>query len=336
MVEKDCEICGKHFKSYKKNPRFCSMECKLIDRENNRVYKSCDYCHETFFMPKSVYEISIKRNQQRFFCCKECRIESEKHNIDDIRKEFEEKGYELISDCYESAKTYLKYYCNIHKDKGVLKITYDNFKTGYGCKYCGRDKIGKAKRNDMEKVKNVFLSHDLILVEGQEYHNSQQKLKYICKHHPEKGIQEMSYGNALDCHCPFCRCSRGEKEISNYLDSNNIKYESQKKFSGLIGIGGGLLSYDFYLPDFNMLIEYQGEQHYFPFNFKDRKDRDSETAIHNYEKQVKHDILKKEYAINNNFNFLEIPYTEYKNISKILNENINTKILRDCGAVMVT
>ena len=234
MVEKNCEICGKYFKSRKKNPRFCSMECRLTDRENNRVYKSCDYCHETFFMPKSVYENSIKRNQQRYFCCKECRTESEKRNIDDIRKEFKEKGYELISDCYESAKTYLKYYCNIHKDKGVLEITYDNFKTGYGCRYCGIDKNANAKRNDIEKVKDTFLLHDLILVEGQEYHNTQQKLKYICKHHPEKGIQEMSYGNALSCYCPFCRCSKGEKEIPKYM----IKHQVRPGITGWAQING--------------------------------------------------------------------------------------------------
>lgn len=323
MITKKCEICGKIFSSNKKNPRFCSMKCRLIDRENNRVYKSCDYCHETFFMSKSVYENSIKRNQQRYFCSKKCRIESEKHNIEDIRKEFAEREYELISDTYGKAKDYLFYVCNKHKDKGILKITYDNFKTGYGCKYCGDDKTGSAKRNDLKKIKEAFLKHDMVLIDGQEYKNSSQKLQYVCLHHKEKGIQEMSYGNALKNHCPFCNKSKGESLIGEYLDAHHITYESQKKFDDLKGMGNGLLSYDYYLPEYNLLIEYQGEQHYRPVSIFGGEDQ--------FVVQQYNDDLKRTYAKNNNYLLLEIPYTEIKNTNELLNKNINTKILRDCG-----
>lgn len=333
MVEKNCEICGRYFKSKKPNPRFCSMECRLIDRENNRIYLSCDYCHKTFFIPKSTYDNCLKRNQKRHFCSKKCRLESEKHNIDDIRKEFENVGYELVSDCYQGAKSYLKYYCNKHRDKGILKIQYCNFSSGYGCRYCGQDKTASAKRNSFEKVAKAFLEHDLILIEEQEYHNSQQKLKYICKHHPEKGIQEMSYANALSNYCPFCSISKGEKSIINFLENNNIRYEPQKKFDGLLGMGGGLLSYDFYLPDYNTLIEYQGEQHYRPINFFGSNNDEAQKS---FEIQQIHDNLKRQYSIDNNYDLLEIPYTDFKNINTILENNINTKILRDCRAIMVT
>lgn len=49
---------------------------------------------------------------------------------------------------------------------------------------------------------------------------------------------------------------KGEKFIQNWLDKNNIKYEPQKKFNDLKDKLS--LSYDFYLPEQKVLIEYQG------------------------------------------------------------------------------
>lgn len=328
MITKECEVCGKLFSSYKKNPRFCSMECRLIDRENCRVYLSCDYCHETFYLSKSTYQNNIERNQKKYYCCKECRLKAETHNINDIKLEFAERDYELISDTYETAKTYLYYICNKHKEKGVLKITYDNFKTGCGCKYCGDDRTANAKRNPIDKVREKFAEHDMILVDGQEYHNAQMKLKYICIHHRDKGIQEMSYGNALRNHCPYCCKSKGEGLIEKYLDDNNIKYEYQKRFDDLKGNSNRLLSYDFYLPDYNTLIEYQGEQHYHPVTVFGG---DKQFTL-----QQQYDEMKRNYANNNDYRLLEIPYTEIKNINQLLDNSINTNILRDCGAIMAT
>lgn len=323
MTTKECEICGKTFSSAKKNPRFCSMDCRLKDREKNRIYMSCDYCHKTFYLPKNLYEKKIKNNQTKFCCSKECRIKSEQHNIEDIKKEFSEKDYTLLSETYGKAKDYLYYICNKHKDKGILKITYDNFKSGFGCKFCGDDRTREARRNDFDKVKDVFLKHDMLLIEDQIYKNSSQKLKYICIHHKEKGIQEMSCSNALKNYCPFCNIKKGELSISNYLDNQNVNYEFQKRFKDLLSNKNGHLSYDFYLPDYNLLIEYQGQQHYYPVDFFGGEEQ---FAI-----QKTHDEQKRKYAKDNNYKLLEIPYTEFDNINDILDNYINTKILRDCG-----
>ena len=100
--------------------------------------------------------------------------------------------------------------------------------------------------------------------------------------------------------CPICNESHGEKFIRNYLDKNNIKYESQKKFKDLKD--KTYLSYDFYLSDYNILIEYQGQQHYEPIKFNGKNNS-------NLEKQQYHDKLKREYAKNNGYKLLELKYT---------------------------
>lgn len=70
------------------------------------------------------------------------------------------------------------------------------------------------------------------------------------------------------------------------------------------------LPFDFYLPDYNLLIEYQGKQHFFNDFFKEN---------------IKHrqylDKIKKNFCISNNIDFLEITYKN--NIKQKLNKYIN-------------
>lgn len=105
---------------------------------------------------------------------------------------------------------------------------------------------------------------------------------------------------------PKCFLSKMEEEVSNFLKSKNIKFETQKTFDNLIDIRK--LSYDFYIPSKNLLIECQGEQHY------------KSIEIFGGEKQFRlqkhHDWLKRKYAKDNKINLIAIPYWE--NIEKIL------------------
>lgn len=110
--------------------------------------------------------------------------------------------------------------------------------------------------------------------------------------------------------CLDCTISKGEQRISNWLIKNNIKFEVQKKFDGLIGLGNGNLSYDFYLPRHNLLIEYQGEFH----------DGTAQLYKGHFEKQKEHDRRKREYAEQHNIDLLEIRYYDFDNIDNILSD----------------
>lgn len=116
-----------------------------------------------------------------------------------------------------------------------------------------------------------------------------------------------------------CGCikSHGETNIKRFLSDINIAYEYQKTFDNLLGTQNGKLSYDFYLPDYNLLIEYQGEQHDKPIGFFGGKEQ--------FLCQQKHDCIKREYAENNGYKLLEIWYWDYNNIDKILNKYLNTE-----------
>jgi hypothetical protein len=114
--------------------------------------------------------------------------------------------------------------------------------------------------------------------------------------------------------CPICNQSKGEKRISVYFDYKSIGYTPQKEFEGLVGLKNGNLSYDFYLPQYNLLVEYQGEFH-------------DGTAYQQTEKEFKqqqeHDKRKRDYANKNNIKLLEIWYKDFDKIEEILKRELN-------------
>ena len=152
-----------------------------------------------------------------------------------------------------------------------------------------------------------------------------------CKHEWEALISNRNKikGNG----CPECNKSHGERECNrvftskkfieiNQDDYNNLSninrikntyFIPQKTYKGLIGLGGRLLSYDFYLPKYNLLIEYQGE-------FHDGNVGEKAQSKKQLKKQIEHDKRKREYTLKNKYNFLEIWYWDFNNIEIILDE----------------
>lgn len=120
--------------------------------------------------------------------------------------------------------------------------------------------------------------------------------------------------------CPVCNESKGERKIRNLLESNKLFFIPQKEFANLVGLSGGNLSYDFYLPEQNLLIEFQGQ-------FHDGKGNDY--VKENLEKQQEHDKRKREYANHNNIGLLEIWYWDYDNIEEKLKNILNKEELND-------
>ena len=88
------------------------------------------------------------------------------------------------------------------------------------------------------------------------------------------------------------------------------------QYDDLLGISENKkLSYDFYLTDYNLLIEYQGKQHeeYICLWHDSYED---------FEKQLEHDKRKREYANNNGIKLIEIYDYEKHIINEVLNERI--------------
>ena len=69
------------------------------------------------------------------------------------------------------------------------------------------------------------------------------------------------------------------------------------------------------MPKFNLLIEYNGKQHY--------KSIEYFGGGKSLEIQQKRDFSKKQYCIKNNIKLIEISYLDFNNIEEILSIELN-------------
>ena len=201
------------------------------------------------------------------------------------------------------------------KDYHSYDILCHSFATGNRCLYCAGKKVHINDSLGTLYPKSLKLWSNKNKKSPYEYTpKSQQYVWWRC---PEDKHQDyyrsINSSNNRDFRCPECQCSKGEIEVGKILLKKELDYFPQKTFDGLLGLGNGLLSYDFYLYKYNLLIEYQGEMHerFVKGIHKSKKD---------FEKQQEHDRRKKEYAEQHSIKLLEIWYWDFDNIKKILDK----------------
>jgi len=138
----------------------------------------------------------------------------------------------------------------------------------------------------IEKAKLVhgdYYDYSLVDYKGENY-----KISIIC---PINGIFIQKINSHLcGSGCPFCKESKGERFISNYLEKEKIIFEKQYKFDDCRNILP--LPFDFYLPKYNTCIEFNGKQHYEPVSIFGGEEV--------FKNQQERDEIKKEYCKQNN------------------------------------
>ena len=107
-------------------------------------------------------------------------------------------------------------------------------------------------------------------------------------------------------HTQSCGCmtSLGESNIQKILQINNINFKKQHCFKDFVYEDTQHHPrYDFYLPDYNRLIEFDGKQHY------------EDSQWNSLDLQQQRDKLKNEYALQHNIPLVRIPYWERDNVT---------------------
>jgi len=183
----------------------------------------------------------------------------------------------------------------------------------YGCPSCSMEH-GCAKRRlstnevqDKLKLKNIKLIGNYL---GSSKHHDLEC--NICGYKWNTTLTQYLHGNHA---CPNCSNINigGEKYMKSILDELQIKYETQKTFDNLKD--SILLRFDFYLPQYNLLIEIDGEQHFRVAKFS--KQLTEEQCEKSFQILQNHDSLKNKYCSENNINLLRIPWKVSKKYSKI-------------------
>ncbi len=185
-----------------------------------------------------------------------------------------------------------------------------------GCPKCAIDGRAENKLSNSDDFikKAILLYGNKYDYSKVEYKKSSLKVSIICKKHDKSFLQTPNKHLGGRLGCSSCsRISAGERRILEYLDSNKINYKREKSFAGCVSINNIRMRFDFYLPDHNLLIEYDGEQHFRPINFSRLCNSEQE-----FINRKKNDKIKNSWAKKNRYNLKRISYKEIENIPSIL------------------
>lgn len=211
---------------------------------------------------------------------------------------------------YEGGNKKVCIICPIH---GEFWQTPSNHlsKLKKGCYKCNRKAADEKKFLTTEEfIRRAKKIHgDEYDYSNCEYYGTKVSVAIGCKKH---GIFFQIPNHHLHGEgCPLCQNSILERKVENMLIEHKIKFFEQQKFEWL-----GKQRLDFYLPEYNVAIECQGEQHYKPVDFAGKG---KEWAKKSFENIKKLDRLKKDLCTQNGVKILYIKYNE-NDINKKLNK----------------
>lgn len=223
-------------------------------------------------------------NGQQCPFCSYPNINLSKENFVSLAKNVHGDKYDYSKVVYKNTKDKLIIICPIHGE--FLQSFEKHVIRGQGCPKCvGKNKdtsefifqANKIHKNKYEYSKTNYIS-------------ATTKVSIICPIHGE--FLQSPAKHLCGDGCPKCNSSKLENSLREYLDSKNIKFEEQKTFSWLKYKKNMYL--DFYLPEHNIAIECQGEQHFFPVDYAGlgRKWAEKQLIINQNRDKVKKELCE--------------------------------------------
>lgn len=196
-------------------------------------------------------------NGQQCPFCSYPNINLSKEKFVSLAKNVHGDKYDYSKVVYKNTKDKLTIICPIH---GEFSQSFEKHVVrGQGCPKCvGKNKDASEfifQANKIHKNKYDYSKTNYI--------SAITKVTIICPTHGE--FLQVPAKHLCGDGCPKCNSSKLENSLREYLDSKNIKFEEQKTFYWLKYKSNMYL--DFYLPEHNIAIECQGEQHFFPVDY---------------------------------------------------------------------
>lgn len=261
----------------------------------------CDKCKQVISL--NQFNNFLAKNKR--YGCKNCFGLWRDREV--LLEQMKEK-YNILSTTIKDTHTYYTVQCKKCHHQREIALGHFKIHPSCGCE------TGIFRNRTPEEFIN----------EANKYHNNELELigKYtkqtdhvLIRHKPcgmiwKSRCADIIHGRA---HCPRCRTkeSQGEKTIRLWLQKNHIPFEMQSKLED------SNQRFDFFLPQLNLAIEYQGRQHfeYIPFFHK------NEEGFQRYQAR---DLKKKEYCNQKKILLLEISYLDFNNIESILEHQVSS------------
>ena len=244
--------------------------------------------------------------------CRKCSYENRNKTKKSNEKFIEEAivihgdkyNYSLVD--YKNNRTKIIIICPIH---GPFKQIPYHHLCGCDCIKCSGTYLYSEKEFIEKCIKKHNEKYNYSKV---KYINNKNKIIIICKKHGE--FEQNAHAHLSGQGCPKCaKYSKGEILIKGLLESKNIFFEPQKRFNDCRSDKQNhRFPFDFYLSEFNIIIEYDGELHYDSSNYFGGEKKLKQTQTN--------DQIKTDYCKTNNIPLLRIPYWDFDNIETIITE----------------
>jgi very-short-patch-repair endonuclease len=232
----------------------------------------------------------------------------------------EHEVYEFIKN--NSTAAYVSGYKNAHTKMNLkcecgnlFQTTMLNFKLGKTkCNVCRkRDVHNKYYEKDVKRI--IKDESNCVYVGG--FNKTSQPFEIMCECGNVFSVL-LSNFRAGKKRCNTCtdKVSNGERNVEEWLKQHKIEYEFQKRFVGCKD--RRTLPFDFYLPSMNIVIEFDGEQHYREHSFFQKRA--------GLERTKRRDEIKNDYCKKHGIKMIRISYKQINDTGELLSKYVNTEV----------
>jgi hypothetical protein len=279
---------------------------KFIEKSNEKHGFKYNYSKVDYINSKTKVEIICEKHGSFFVRpdahvrkvgCSSCNG-GIRYTKDDFIKRANEKhdnyyNYDKVNYINSSKKVVIN--CSIHGD---FEMTPSNHLIGQKCPSCSGVKQ-KTTKDFIEKSNIIHggkYSYGMV-----NYINNRNKVIIVCSIH---GNFKQSPKVHLRGHgCSKCsKFSKGEEKIEKILNNLGIFFIREYKFDDCLSVNNNKLPFDFYLPEFNTIIEYDGIQHFEPISFFG--------GINSYNNLRINDKIRNEWCLLKKINLIRISYLD--------------------------
>lgn len=310
-----------------KQCRYCAGLCKttddLVKELNDPNIELLEDYRGAFVKIKCLCKIHnvewmvTPNNLRSGYRCPKCSTENRRKACSRTHEEFIKELSESNPNIealttYVNANKKITFRCKIH-DYTWDCVPEKLLVFHWGCPICSRIRKTKNQSKTNEQFVKELNEINPNIEPLEEYVNGNTKILMRCKIHDYKW--KVIPGSLLyqKTGCPLCSASHGEKEVNSILTKWGYKFEQQKRFQDCKDEIS--LPFDFYLPEYNICIEYDGEQHYENGRFKWRENGKRKNS---FRTTKLHDAIKDEYCSTHKIPLIRIPYWESDDMESFL------------------
>lgn len=211
-------------------------------------------------------------------------------------------------DRYKKATQKIQIRCPKH---GIFRQTPNSHLGGNGCRICQAEAAAERERMSHDEfLAKAIKVHGKKFEYPEEYHAGIVPIRIVCPTHGH--FKQAPHKHLSGQGCPRCIESLGERQVSRALERMGVRFTPQHKFPDCRDRRP--LRFDFWLPDYKILIEFDGPQHFTP--------RDYYGGVPVFEGTMRRDLIKTLYARKKRLRLIRIKYSD-KQIEQTLRRELH-------------